>query len=227
MPYPEPPIVDVYRLLIVDDHPVVRQGLTQMIEGEADLKVVATASNATEALVHLRSASFDLAIVDISLRGLSGIDLLKDFKNYHPKMPVLMFSIHDEMSYAERALQAGARGYVMKHEPPERIIVAIRRVLDGCLVLSDATNSHLLSKALGNGRELSPPSNMVDPLSNRELEVFRLIGRALGTRDIAKQMHLSVKTVETYRGHIKKKLQLTTTPELMRAALSWLAQAES
>ncbi len=216
----------VYHLLIVDDHPVTRHGLTQMIEVEQDLRVAASAAGASEALAHLRAAEFDLAIVDISLRGLSGIDLLKDLKTHWPKMPVLVFSMHDERSYAERALNGGARGYLMKQEGPKEVINAIRRVLDGCFSLNEAMYARILSKALQGGREPSILGSAADLLSNRELEVFRLLGGARGTREIAKEMHLSMKTVESYRAHIKKKLRLTSSPELLRAAIDWIRETE-
>lgn len=221
------PPTKIHRLLIVDDHPVARLGLTQMIEVERDLRVAAAAACASEAMHHLRAAEFDLAIIDISLHGLSGIDLLKDLKIHWPDMPVLVFSMHDERSYAERALNGGARGYLMKQENPQEIIGAIRRVLNGRLSLNDATYSRILSKMLDGGRNPSMPGSAADLLSNRELEVFRLLGGARGTREIAKEMHVSVKTVETYRAHIKKKLRLTTSPELMRAAIDWVRDTEN
>ena len=222
-----PTSIDLQRVLVVDDHPVMRRGLAELIQAEPDLTVAANAGSAAEALVHLRAAAFDLAIVDISLRGVSGIDLLKDLKIHWPKMPVLVFSTHDELLYAERALQAGARGYLMKQEPPEHIIQAIRRVLTGGLYLSDTVNARILSKMLHGSREAVPSGGLIDALSNRELEVFRLIGQGRGTRAIAAEMHVSVKTVETYRAHIKQKLCLTTAPELMRAAIEWLHAAEA
>ena len=226
MPTVAPTLTDTRRLLVVDDHPVTRRGLAELLANEPDLAVAGNAASAAEALIQLRAAAFDLAIVDISLRGVSGIDLLKDLKIHWPKMPVLVFSTHDELLYAERALHAGARGYVMKQEPPERIIVAVRHVLNGGLYLSEPVNARILGKMLHGSRDAGTPSNVIDLLSNRELEVFRLLGRGRGTRDIAQEMHVSVKTVETYRAHIKQKLQLTTAPELMRVAIEWLHAAE-
>ena len=217
---------DTRRLLVVDDHPVTRRGLAELISNEPDLAVTGNAASAAEALIQLRAAPFDLAIVDISLRGVSGIDLLKDLKIHWPKIPVLVFSTHDELLYAERVLHAGARGYVMKQEAPERIIAAIRQVLNGGLYVSEAVNARILGKMLHGSRDAGAPGNVIDLLSNRELEVFRLLGQGRGTRDIAREMHVSVKTVETYRAHIKQKLQLTTAPELMRVAIEWLHAAE-
>ena len=220
------PAVTVRRLLVVDDHPVSRQGFAQLLETEPDLSVAALAATVPEALAHLWAAEFDLAIVDISLRGLSGMDLLKDLKIHWPKMPVLVFSMHDEFLYAERALKAGARGYLMKNESFESVLGGIRRVLSGGLSLSEAANSRILSRVLDGGRESSLPGSIDGLLSNRELEVFRLIGRGCATRDIAQEMHISVKTVETYRAHIKQKLRLSTAPELMRAAIEWIKDTE-
>ncbi len=220
------PPLDSRRLLIVDDHPVMRSGLAELIQSEPNLTVAANAASAAEALVHLRAATFDLAIIDITLQGVSGIDLLKDLQIHWPRMPVLVFSTHDELLYAERALQVGARGYVMKQEKPERIVNAIRQVLAGGLYLSDAVNTRILGKMLHGNRNAEVPGGVIDLLSNRELEVFRLIGRGRGTRDIAQEMHVSVKTVETYRAHIKRKLHLTTAPELMRVAIEWFHVAE-
>ena len=214
------------RLLVVDDHPITQRGLAEVLANEPDLVIAGNAASAAEALAHLRAAAFDLAIVDISLRGVSGIDLLKDLKIHWPKMPVLVFSTHDELLYAERALHAGARGYVMKQEAPERIVGAIRQMLNGGLYLSEAVNSRILGKMLHGSRDTSTPANVIDLLSNRELEVFRLLGQGRGTRDIAREMHVSVKTVETYRAHIKQKLHLTTAPELMRVAIEWLHAVE-
>ncbi len=215
------------RLLVVDDHPITRRGLAEVIANEPDLAITGNAASAAEALAQLRAAAFDLAIVDISLRGVSGIDLLKDLRIHWPKMPVLVFSAHDELLYAERALHAGARGYVMKQYAAHRIVDAIRQLLNGSLYLSEATNSRILGKMLHGSRDADAPASVIDLLSNRELEVFRLLGQGRGTRDIAGEMHVSVKTVETYRAHIKQKLHLTTAPELMRVAIEWLHAAEA
>ncbi len=216
----------VHRVLIVDDHPVLCQGLAQMLEAEDDLSVPSTAGSAAEAIAILSTSTFDLAIIDISLRGLSGMDLLQDLKIRWPKMPVLVYSIHDEAFYAERALKVGARGYVMKLESCQSVLGAIRRVLSGCLSLSEAMNSRMLTKALQGGRDASMPGSAVDLLSNRELEVFQMIGRGLGTRAVAEKMHIGVKTVDTHRAHIKQKLGLSTTLEVVRAAFEWIKDTE-
>ena len=215
-----PPAGSRRRLLVVDDHPVMRKGLARVLDLEPDLVVGGEAENAEQALAELRAGEFDLVIVDISLRGLSGIDLLKDLRIHWPLLPVLILSMHDEMLYAERALRAGARGYVMKQEPIEHIVAAIRRVLGGHIFVSEAVNGRILSRMMEGDRADS--GQIIDVLSNRELEVFRFIGRGSGTRDIATEMHVSVKTVETYRAHIKEKLQLKSASELMRFAVDWV-----
>ncbi len=214
-------------VLIVDDHPVTRKGLAQLLDGEPDLAAVGQADDSIQALAALHRQPFDLVILDISLRGVSGIDLLKDLRIHWPKLPVLVFSMHDETLYAERALRVGARGYVMKQESPTQITTAIRRVLDGKLYVSDTINGRMLHKLLGSGGtdgNTATVGNVIDLLSNRELEVFQFIGRGHGTRDIATEMHVSVKTIETYRAHIKEKLRLKTAPELIRFAVNWAGQ---
>ncbi len=210
------------RLLVVDDHPIMRKGLAKLLDLETDLVVCGEAENTEQALAELRAKPFDLAIVDISLRGVSGIDLLKDLKTHWPQMPVLILSMHDETLYAERALRAGARGYVMKGEPFEQIVAAIRRVLAGNIFVSDAVNGRILSRMTESSGKTGG-GQLVDALSNRELEVFQFIGHGRGTRDIATEMQVSVKTVETYRAHIKDKLQLRSAPELMRFAVDWVS----
>ena len=217
-----------HRLLIVDDHPITRQGLTHLLELEPDLSMTAQAGDAAQALTILHAQPFDLMILDISLRGVSGIDLLKDIRIHWPKLPVLVLSMHDETLYAERALRAGARGYVMKQEAPEKIVGAIRRMLAGHLYVSETINGRMLHKLLDvNGTDgPKPGGNVIDLLSNRELEVFQFIGRGHGTREIATEMHVSVKTIETYRAHIKEKFQLRTASELMRFAVNWVGQQE-
>lgn len=220
---PDPAPRAPYRLLLVDDHPIIRKGLAKLLMSEPDLLVSGEAENAAQALTELRTKPFDLALVDVSLRGVSGIDLLKELKIHWPDLPALTLSMHDEMLYAERALRAGARGYIMKQESMERIIAAIRRVLAGQIYVSEAVNERILSRMMdGSGK--AENGQIVDTLSNRELEVFQFIGRGRGTREIATEMHVSVKTVETYRAHIKDKLRLKSAPELMRFAVDWVSQ---
>ena len=222
-----PPTADRRSVLIVDDHPITRNGLAQLLDSEPDLIVTGQADDAAQALAALHQHPFDLVILDISLRGVSGIDLLKDLRIHWPKLPVLVFSMHDETLYAERALRAGARGYVMKQEPPAQVVAAIHRLLEGHLYVSDAINGRMLHKLLsgaGTDADQTSVGNVIDLLSNRELEVFQLISRGHGTREIATEMHVSVKTIETYRAHIKEKLRLKTAPELIRFAVNWAGQ---
>lgn len=207
-------------VLIVDDHPIVRQGLAQLINQEDDLEVCGQAEDAHQALRAVRELGPDLVVADISLRETSGMDLLKDLKIQHPSLPVLMLSMHDETVYAERALRAGARGYIMKQEATERVVAAIRRVLAGEVYVSDGMAARMVSKLATPGGRIG--GSPVDCLSDRELEVFRLIGEGHSTRQIADRLHLSIKTIETYRAHVKDKLDLRDANELLRAAIEWV-----
>jgi len=207
-------------VLIVDDHPIVRQGLAQLIDQEHDLHVCGQAEDAHEAMRAIRELNPDLAIVDISLKDTSGIELSKDIKVRHPGLPVLILSMHDEGIYAERALRAGARGYVMKQEATERVVTAIRRVLSGEVYVSESVAAKMVSKLVAGPAQSG--GSPVDRLSDRELEVFRLIGAGYGTREMAEKLHLSVKTIETYRAHIKEKLDLVDANELLRTAINWV-----
>jgi DNA-binding NarL/FixJ family response regulator len=207
------------RVVVVDDHPIVRRGLVQMINNEGDLEVCGEAETIVEALKVMAAAKPDVAIVDLYLKGASGLELLKDVKVRYPKMPVLVLSMYDESIYAERALRAGARGYMMKEEATERVLVAIRRILAGQLYLSEAMAARLLHLFV-DGRA-DHGTSPTDRLSDRELEVFQLIGNGLGNSQIAAKLHLSAKTIETYRAHIKEKLNLQDSTELLRAAIQW------
>ncbi len=207
-------------VLIVDDHPIVRQGLAQLINQEQDLEVCGQAEDAHEAMQAIHSLHPDMVIVDISLKDTSGMDLIKDLKVQHPDLPVLTLSMHDEAVYGERALRAGARGYIMKQEATEKVVTAIRRVLAGELYVSDGMAAKMVSKIVGGGaRKAGSP---IDCLSDRELEVFRLIGEGFSTREMAEKLHLSVKTIETYRAHIKDKLGFEDANELLRSAIQWV-----
>ena len=208
------------RVLIVDDHPVVRQGLALLINQEPDLEVCGHAEDAHEALQNIRELMPDLVIVDISLKDTSGIDLIKDVRIQQPELPILTLSMHDESLYAERALRAGARGYIMKQEATEQVVTAVRRVLAGEIYVSNSMAARMVSK-LATG---AAPANAspIESLSDRELEVFRLIGEGHKTRDVADRLHLSVKTIETYRAHIKDKLGFKDGNELFRFAVEWL-----
>ncbi len=207
------------RILVVDDHPIIRQGLALMVNREADLVVCGEAEDASGAMIVLASARPDVLIVDISLNGPDGLDLLKNIRITHPSLPVLILSMHDESIYAERALRAGANGYIMKQEATEKVLVAVRRILNGGIYVSDRIANKMLKHYItGTG---SLKSSSISDLSDRELEVFRLIGEGHGTRQIAEQLHLSVKTVESYQAHIKDKLSLRSARELMQHAIEW------
>jgi DNA-binding NarL/FixJ family response regulator len=207
------------RILVVDDHPIVRQGLALLINRETDLVVCGEAEEATGAMHVLASARPDVLIVDISLNGPDGLDLLKNIRTTHPSLPVLILSMHDELIYAERALRAGANGYIMKQEATEKVLVAVRRILSGEIYVSDRIANKMLKHYITGAGTLRNSS--IADLSDRELEVFRLIGEGHGTRQIAKELHLSIKTVESYQAHIKEKLSLRSARELMQHAIQW------
>lgn len=209
------------QVLIVDDHPIFRNGIIQLINHEPDLHVCGEICSAAQALGAVEDLKPDIVVLDLSIQGTNGIELMKSVRALHPHLPVLMVSMHDEGIYAERALRAGARGYVMKAAPSEKVIEAIRRVLSGGIYLSEAIGGRLLDTFL-NGRAINVGSSTVEQLSDREIEVFRAVGEGRGTREIARTLFLSVKTVETHRVHIKEKLQLKTAPELVRAAVEWV-----
>jgi DNA-binding NarL/FixJ family response regulator len=208
-----------HRVLVVDDHPIIRQGLGLLINQESDLVVCGEAEEATGAMHVLASSKPDILIVDISLNGPDGLDLLKNIRNLHPTLPVLILSMHDESIYAERALRAGANGYIMKQEATEKVLVALRRLLCGEIYVSDRIANRMLKHYItGSG---TVRNSSIADLSDRELEVFRLIGEGHGTRQIAEELHLSVKTVESYQAHIKEKLSLRSSRELMQHAIQW------
>jgi DNA-binding NarL/FixJ family response regulator len=208
------------RIFIVDDHPIVRKGLTQLINQEPELVVCGEAENAETALELLKKVKPDLAIVDISLRGIDGIELTKLIRARFENIPVLVVSMHDESLFAERALRAGARGYIMKQEAIEKMMEAIHKVLRGELYVSDRVSANIVKRFVdGKAEGVSSPEEL---LSDREMEVFQLIGQGFGTRQIADQLHVSVKTVETYRANIKEKLNLKNATELMKHAVHWI-----
>ena len=212
------------RVLVVDDHPVVRQGLRLLIDHESDLEVCAEAETVADALEAITKHKPDVAVVDLSLRGTSGLELIKDIRVRHADLPVLVLSMSDESVYAERVLRAGARGYLMKEAATDEVLTALRRVLDGGIYLSDAMASRLLAQLVrGVPADGGSP---VGRLSDRELEVFGLIGRGLGTSDIARRLHLSPKTIETYRAHIKQKLDLADATELLQHAIYYVRESE-
>ena len=212
------------RVVLVDDHPIVREGLAQVINQKPDLAVCGEADNAADALAVIEAARPDVAIVDLALKDSSGLDLIKDIAIRFPKLSVLVLSMRSESVYAERALRAGAHGYVTKDEGTTKVIEGIRKVLDGEIYLSEEMSAKVL-KAMLPGRRGSPGSKM-DRLSDRELEVLDMIGIGLATSEIAEKLHLSVKTIETYRERIKEKLDLDTASELLKYAIRWARSRE-
>lgn len=213
------------RVLIVDDHPVFRHGISALINAEADLVVCGEASSSPSALDAMRNLDPDVALLDISLPGTNGIELIKLMKAEHPKLPLLMLSMHDESLYALRALKAGALGYVMKAEALTHVLDALRKVLKGEIYVSPRLSERLIFQAIqsADGGSGSP----VDRLSDRELEVLELLGRGFGTKEIASELHLSVKTIETHRAHIKEKLGFRDAGEMVRFAIDWVAQEKA
>ena len=207
------------RIYLVEDHPVTREGFAQLINFQRDLEICGQAGIVARALTEIAVLNPDLVIVDISLAGTSGIELIKDLVSRDPILKVLVLSMHDESLYAERALRAGARGYVMKQEPTEHVMAAIRHVLGGGVYLSVRMRDHLLFNVVG--RLSAARASDLDRLSDRELEVFQLIGEGRTTAQIGASLHLSVSTVETYRTRIKERLNLRDAGELLQAAIRW------
>jgi DNA-binding NarL/FixJ family response regulator len=207
------------RVLIVDDHPMMRQGLAQLIDNEPDLKVVAEADTGGQGLDIMVGQKLDLALIDISLPDKNGLELIKDIHTVKPELPVLIVSMHDEALYAERVLRAGARGYIMKQEGGKKLLLAIRQVLTGQIYVSEKMSARILETFSGRRSEKS--ASPVARLSDREFEVFQLIGQGKGTKEIAQHLNLSVKTVEVHRAKIKEKLGLLTATDLVRHAVRW------
>jgi DNA-binding NarL/FixJ family response regulator len=215
---PKPPIKS--RIFLVDDHAMFREGLRQLIEREPDMTVCGDAADAAAALAGIAAATPDLVIVDISLGGTSGIELIKSIKARYEDLPVLVVSMHEESLYSERALRAGAMGYVMKHEPSKTVKTAIRKVLDGDLFLSPKMASSMVAKLIhGSSERFSSPLEM---LSDRELEVFRMLGLGKPVRVIAEEMNVTIPTVNSFRNRIKEKLNLKSSTEVMLHAIQWV-----
>ena len=217
-PEPGPPAKK--RILVVDDHPVLRRGLAALIESESDLAVCGQVGSCAAATEAVRAYPPDLVIIDLVLEECDGLELVKSLKIHHPKIPALVLSMHDEIVYAERSLAAGARGYVSKQQLDDTVLVAIRRLLAGEMYMSDQLKTRLAVKFVA-GRTLETDSPL-DALSDRELQVFRFIGQGRTTRQIAKTLHLSVKTIESHREHIKQKLKLENAAELAHRATQWV-----
>ena len=207
------------KILIVDDHPMMREGLAQLITQEEDLVVCGEAEDAAQAIEQIEKLKPDLALVDITLRSSSGLELIKDLRIRAPALSVLVISMHDESLYAERVLRAGGRGYIMKQEGGKKLMQAIRTVLGGGTYVSEKMAAKILDIFSGRPGEGASP---VTRLTDREFEIFRLIGQGLSTKEIADKLHLSAKTVEVHRVNIKQKLNVATAPELIRMAVRWL-----
>ncbi len=208
------------QILIVDDHPIVRLGVAQMVNRENDLAICGEAADAAAMFEAIEEQHPDLVLLDLTLDYVNGMDLLKDIKIRFPHLPVLILSMHEETKYAERALRAGAKGYVMKQEKGEEILHAIRSVLAGDLYLSNAIMPQIIKNMLNNHQqELQTPDNL---LSDREMEIYEMIGKGQGTRLIAERLHLSIKTVESHRVRIKSKLSLKNAIELYQNAYQWV-----
>ena len=212
-------------VLVVDDHPLFRKGVVQLLNDEPDMEVCAQAGTSTEALSAIRQDHIDLAVIDISLEGgPDGIELTKSIRAERPRLPILILSMHDETLYAERALRAGARGYVMKREALDQFITAVRTVLRGEIFISPSMSNRMVYDHIHGGDYSRSP---VDRLSDRELEVLQLIGKGHDVRDIATGLRLSTKTVEAHRAHIKEKLNLANAREVTRFATNWLMLQQS
>lgn len=210
------------RIMIVDDHAIVLHGLKQLIDDEPDLEVTRQARTAEEALTILAQERPQLLITDISLPGLSGLDLVKKVGTLYPEMPVLVLSMHDELGHGERAFRVGAKGYLVKQEATEKVIMAIRKILAGDVYLSDRMQGVLLQNA--RGKSTAHPVSVLSMLTDREYEIFRLIGLGLGSSEIAAKLIRSVKTIEAHRANLKKKLGLRNAHELNRFAANWIDQ---
>jgi DNA-binding NarL/FixJ family response regulator len=212
------------RVLLVDDHPIVRQGVQLLVDSEEGMRVCGTAESPTGALEQIKATKPTIAVVDLSLKDGNGLDLIKDIKIRYPKVAVLVLSMRDDSFYAERALRAGAMGYITKEEATDRIVEGIRRVLAGEVYLTDSLSAQLLGRMVDKNASLE--TSPIDELTDRELQVFDMIGQGMATREIAENLKLSVKTVESHREHIKNKLNLTNATELLKRALQW-SQLES
>ena len=204
---------------IIDDHPLLVQGLSDLINAQPDLEVVGTSGDWTVALKHLQKNEPSIVVLDITLENSNGVEVLKNLKVHFPGLKVLMLSMHDENLYAMRSLKAGAAGYIMKAEATEKVVTAIRKILSGEVYLSDSMAKKMMSQLVGRRKDTG--GSPLEDLSDRELEVFQMIGEGLTTRQIAEKLHLSVKTVETHRAHIKEKLNLSNSTELVQHAIHW------
>ena len=222
-PKKPPPPAPKVRVLLVDDHPIVRQGIRTVVDLEPDLEVCGEADGAAEALRAVEEFRPDLAVVDLSLKDSSGLELIKDLRIRYPRLLVLVLSMRDESFYAERVLRAGARGYVVKDEGCAVVVEAIRKVLKGQIYLSDRIASKMIGSYVGGAR---PGTASMEQLSDREVEVFELLGKGLPSREIAQLLHVSVKTVDSHRENIKRKLGIEDATGLLKHAIEWLRRQD-
>lgn len=209
------------KVLLVDDHPVVREGLAERINREADFTVCSVAENGADAMTAIRQCSPDIVVLDLALPRSHGLEVLQDIHAHYPRLPVMIFSMHEESVYAERVLRGGARGYLMKHEKPERLLDGMRAILGGGYALSSSASAQLLQN-LSQPAVRQSSASPVSVLGNRELEVFQFIGQGKGTREIAGLLGLSIKTIETYRERIKGKINAKSSTDLVRQAVCWV-----
>lgn len=209
------------RVFLVDDHPLVREWLANLINQQPDLEICGEAENVVDALAGITRSTTELAVIDVSLNAASGLELIKDLSIQHPSVATLVLSMHEEELYAERAMRAGARGYVRKRETSKNILAAIRRVLEGGIYISQKLSNTMAQKFLKGQEGVGVVQSRVGQLSDRELEVFHLLGQGKSTSQIAEQLHISLKTVQAYCVRAKDKLGLTTTMELFREAILW------
>lgn len=208
------------QIVIIEDHPMMRKGLTSTLEAEPGYEVIAQFESAEDAMQALQRMDPDLVIVDVSLPGINGIELMKNLIFQNPKLKMLVVSRHEESLYAERALRAGAKGYVMKFEPSEVLLKAVRKILNGGLYVSDEIGEKLLMSAMSGKKQIL--DSPIDILSDREIEVFELIGQGKSSNEIADQLHLAIKTIETYRSRIKEKMNFKNSTELVFHAVKWV-----
>lgn len=211
-------------ILLVDDHPIVRQGLAQLINQEPDMVVCGHAEDGQGAFKAIAANRPDVVVLDLSLNGPDGLSVLKELRATDPGMPVLVLSMHDETLYAERALRAGANGYIMKQEATERVLEAIRRIRNGEVYVSDRIAKRLLRQVVSS--PAAAGKSPIEALTDRELTVFRMIGKGRGTREIADDLHVSIKTIESYQAHIKEKLALNNARELVQRAFQWVTRED-
>jgi DNA-binding NarL/FixJ family response regulator len=209
------------RILVVDDHPMTREGIAQWLRHEPDFDVCYEAENASQAIEAIISMRPDLVLTDITLPGRSGLELIKDIHAVRPDLPVLVISMHDESLYAERALRAGARGYIMKHESGSKLVEAVRSVLRGEVYVSEKTSARVLGLFSSHGKAVSSTRSGIERLSDREFHVFQLLGQGLSAHEIGTRLHLCAKTIDAHRANIKRKLSIKSTPELISYAAQW------